>query len=121
MLAALTETRPHRPAHSTEQAAVLLRAEVAAGRLDALAAEAVLGAAGVVALPRWRRDPSGLTEREIEVVRALAHGATNKMIARGLGISPKTVDNQVQSIYPKLGVRTRAGATLAAMERGWLA
>lgn len=120
MLAAMTEARPHRPARSIEEAAALVRAEAAGGRLDATAAEAVLAAAGVAAAPRRRRDPSGLTDREIEVVRALSQGATNKAIARVLGVSPKTVDNQVQSIYLKLGVRTRAGATLAAMERGLL-
>jgi len=121
VVAAMTEARPHRPARSVDEAAVAVRADVAAGRLDAQAAQAVLAAAGAGGAPRRVRDPSGLTGREIEVVRELSHGATNKQIARTLGVSPKTVDNQVQSIYAKLGVRTRAGATLAAMERSLLA
>ena len=41
-----------------------------------------------------------------------------KEIARALGISPKTVDNHAQSIYAKVGVKTRGGATLFAIEHG---
>jgi len=52
------------------------------------------------------------------VLGLIARGNSNKEIARLLGISPKTVDNQVQSVYAKAGVRTRAGATLFAMENG---
>ena len=48
----------------------------------------------------------------------IACGNSNKEIARLLGVAPKTVDNQVQSIYAKADVRTRAGATLFAMENG---
>ena len=72
---------------------------------------------------RFRRTfrPAGLSGREAEVLGLLARGSSNKAIARHLGVSPKTVDNQVQSIYAKAGVRTRAGATLFAMEHGLLA
>ena len=42
------------------------------------------------------------------------------LIGRDLGLSPKTVDNHIQSIYAKLGVKTRGGATLFALERGLL-
>lgn len=120
VFAAMTEDRPHRPAHSRDDAAKFLSAESGAGRLDAAAVDAVLAVAGFRSLPRCPSGPAGLTDREIEVVRALAHGLSNKEIARTLDTSPKTVDNQVQSIYQKLGVRTRAGATLAAMERSLL-
>ena len=80
----------------------------------------MLAAAGVAGSSRRPRELSGLTEREIEVLRVLARGMSNKEIARALGVAPKTIDNQAQSIYTKLAVRTRAGATLAAMERGLL-
>lgn len=120
MFAGMTEARPHRAARTAADAGALLQADARTGRLDMAAVDAVLGAAGVAAAPTRRRDPSGLSDREIEVVRSLARGLSNKEIARALGVSPKTVDNQVQSIYPKLGVRTRAGATLAAMERSLL-
>jgi DNA-binding NarL/FixJ family response regulator len=62
-----------------------------------------------------------LTERELDVLCALARGGTMKQMARELGMAPKTVDHHLQRIYPKLGVSTRAGATLVAMERGYVA
>ncbi len=117
---AMTEERPHRPAHSADIASEMLRAEARAGKLDPQAVAAVLAAAGAGPIPARRRDPSLLTERELDVLNSLARGRSNKEIARDLGSAPKTVDNQVQSIYQKLGVRTRAGATLAAMERSLL-
>jgi HD-GYP domain-containing protein (c-di-GMP phosphodiesterase class II) len=70
---AMREPRPHRPAHSAESAAAQLRGEVRAGRLDAEAVHAVLGAAGH-RVPRRREGPAGLTAREVEVLRLLARG-----------------------------------------------
>ncbi len=69
------------------------------------------------ARPRIGR-PSGLTEREAEVVGLLARGLQTKQIARALGISVKTADRHVQNAYGKIGVSTRAAATLFAMEHG---
>jgi DNA-binding NarL/FixJ family response regulator len=54
------------------------------------------------------------------VLRLLARGQTLKQIAAQLVISPKTVDSHAQHIYTKIGVTTRAGATLFAMEHGLL-
>ncbi len=116
--AAMTEARPHRAAHSPEAAAQELMAEARAGRLDTGAVEAVLAVAGHALAPIRRARPAGLSEREVEVLGLLAHGHSNKAIARLLGVAPKTVGNQVQSIYAKAGLRTRAGATLFAMENG---
>ena len=114
----MVEDRPHRPALAAERAAAALQAEARAGRLDAAAVAAVLAAAGHAT--RRGRPPllAGLTEREIEVLQLLARGRTTKEIARGLGISPKTADNHIQNLYPKIAVRTRAGATLFAIEHG---
>jgi DNA-binding NarL/FixJ family response regulator len=58
-----------------------------------------------------------LTPRELEVLRAMARGLTNKMIARDLDISPHTVKFHVESLLRKLGVRSRTEAVGRAMER----
>jgi HD-GYP domain-containing protein (c-di-GMP phosphodiesterase class II) len=113
---AMTEPRPHRPALSPGEAADALAAEARAGRLAADAVTAVLEAAGQPS-PSLAR-PAGLTERELEVVRLLARGLQTKQVARALGISAKTADYHIQSSYRKMGVSTRAGATLFAMQNG---
>lgn len=117
---ALREDRPHRKAHAADAAARLLLEEAAAGRLDEAACRAVLEAAGAQG-PRRASNPDELTTREVDVLCALARGQSMKQIARTLDIAPKTVDHHLQRIYPKLGVSTRAGATLVAMERGYVA
>jgi HD-GYP domain-containing protein (c-di-GMP phosphodiesterase class II) len=116
---AMREPRPHRPARGAEETAAELRAEVRAGRLDGNAVEAVLGAAGH-RVPRRREGPAGLTPREVEVLRLVARGLSNKEIAERLVISPKTVGNHVEHIYGKIGASTRAGAGLFAMRHGLL-
>jgi HD-GYP domain-containing protein (c-di-GMP phosphodiesterase class II) len=113
------EPRPHREALTPRQAAEALGREVRAGRLDAEAVRAVLEAAGQPS-PRIQR-PAGLTERETDVIGLLARGLQTKQIARSLGISVKTADNHIQNLYAKIGVSTRAAATLFAMQHGLLA
>jgi HD-GYP domain-containing protein (c-di-GMP phosphodiesterase class II) len=115
---AMTEARPYRAAFTPEVAARELQNEARAGRLDANAVASVLESAGHAAASLKRPRPAGLSEREAEVLGLIARGNSNKQIARLLGVSPKTIDNQVQSVYAKAGVRTRAGATLFAMENG---
>jgi len=116
---AMREPRPHRPERSAGEAALELRAEVRAGRLDAEAVEAVLGAAGHRVLRR-REGPAGLTQREVEVLQLLARGLPNKEIAERLVISPKTVANHVEHIYAKIGASSRARAGLFAVQHGLL-
>jgi HD-GYP domain-containing protein (c-di-GMP phosphodiesterase class II) len=116
---AMTEPRPHRERLEPERAAEVLADEATAGRLDPDAVTAVVEAAGQVA-PRIER-PAGLTEREAEVVAMLARGLQTKQVARVLGISVKTADRHVQNAYRKIGVSTRAGATLFAMEHALVA
>lgn len=114
---AMREDRPHRPALSPEQAQAELRAEVEAGRLDARAVDAVLGCA------RGRRPadaPAGLTAREIEVLRWVARGDTNKEVAVRLGISARTVGHHLGHAFGKIGVTTRAAAALFIAEQGLL-
>jgi HD-GYP domain-containing protein (c-di-GMP phosphodiesterase class II) len=116
---AMREPRPHRPARSADEAAEELRADVKRGRLDADAVEAVLGAAGH-RIPRRREGPAGLTAREVEVLRLLARGLSNKEIAGRLVISPKTVANHVEHIYAKIDASSRTRASLFAMQHGLL-
>jgi HD-GYP domain-containing protein (c-di-GMP phosphodiesterase class II) len=117
---AMTSERPYRAALSPEDAAVELRAMSAGGRLDGEAVERVLAAAG------HRRSarpplPGGLTAREAEVLRLLAHGLTTRQVADRLVISAKTADHHVQHVYTKIGVSTRGAAALFAVEHGILA
>lgn len=116
---ALREPRPHRAAQDAGAAGSLVKQEVRAGRLDARAADAVLSAAGGRSV-RSRRpaQPAGLTDREADVLRFLARGHSPRAIAAALSITPKTARNHVQNIYEKLGVSTRAAATLFAVQHG---
>jgi HD-GYP domain-containing protein (c-di-GMP phosphodiesterase class II) len=117
---AMTEARPHRPALSADQAAGELRAGVTQARFDADIADAVLEAAGH-ALRRRRTLPAGLTPREVEVLRLLVRGLSNKEIASELVISRKTAGTHVEHIYAKLGVSNRARASLFAVKHGLMA
>ena len=94
-------------------------AELRTGPFDAQAVEAVLGAAGH-RVPRRREGPAGLTPREVEVLRLLARGLSNKEIAQRLSISPKTVGNHAEHIYAKIDAQSRAAAAYFAMQQGLL-
>jgi len=114
---ALREPRPHRAALSDEAAARVLREEAVAGRLDSEAVGFVLAAAGQGPPPRPTL-PDGLTEREVEVLRLLARGLSNKEIGKALFVSPITVKNHVAHLYEKTGLATRAAAALYAVDKG---
>ena len=64
--------------------------------------------------------PAGLTAREVDVLRLLAQGLTNKQIAEQLVLSPKTVNSHLASIFRKTDVSTRAAATRFAFEQNLL-
>lgn len=115
---AMSEPRPHRPALEPERAAGELRAEAARGRLDPAAVEAVLTTAGHAT--ERPRGPQGLTPRELEVLKLLSVGLRNREIAERMIVSPKTIGRHLENIYAKLGVSTRAAATLQAMQQGLL-
>ncbi|HEU5113194.1 MAG TPA: HD domain-containing phosphohydrolase [Acidimicrobiia bacterium] len=116
VMAALTADRPHRRQYDLEEAARLMEDEVAAGRLDHEAVTAVITAAGGQTTLVRAANPGSLTDREVEVLRLLARGETNRRIGEALFISPKTVGRHVENIYLKIEVSTRAGAALYAME-----
>jgi HD-GYP domain-containing protein (c-di-GMP phosphodiesterase class II) len=116
---AMREPRPHRAALSADAAARELRDEVRAGRLDSDAVEGVLTAAGHRVVRR-REGPAGLTAREVEVLRLLAQGLSNREIAARLVITPKTAGNHIEHIYTKIGATNRTAASLFAMQQGLL-
>lgn len=64
--------------------------------------------------------PDPLTKREIEVLRLMAGGYSNREIAAALGTAEGTVKNHASSILSKLGVRDRTRAVLKALERGYI-
>jgi HD-GYP domain-containing protein (c-di-GMP phosphodiesterase class II) len=113
----MTEARPHRPGRPPVEAAPELRAMVAAGRLDGRAADAVLRAAGH-RVRRRREWPSGMTAREVEVLRLVVRGLSNKEIAHQLLITPKRASSHVEHIYAKIEATNRAQASLYAMKHG---
>ncbi|GAA3160783.1 HD domain-containing protein [Blastococcus jejuensis] len=117
---ALREDRPHRRALAAAAARDVLWREAADGRLDRTAVDALLSADGpAAARPRAPR-PAGLSDREVEVLRLIARGHSNREVARRLWISAKTVGHHVEHIYAKIGVTTRPAAALFAMEHDLL-
>ena len=69
---------------------------------------------------RKRAWPAGLTDREVEVIRLVAIGRTNKEIGGLLGMSPRTAQKHVMNVYAKLGLESRAGLALFAVEHDLL-
>jgi DNA-binding NarL/FixJ family response regulator len=67
---------------------------------------------------RAPESPETLTQREIDVLRLMAKGLSNKEIARDLGIGEKTVKTHVSNILSKLGVLSRTQAALYAIQIG---
>jgi HD-GYP domain-containing protein (c-di-GMP phosphodiesterase class II) len=117
-LQAMTQRRPHRDALTVDQAADQIQHEARDGRLDPDAVEAVVDAAGGALQRKAGFRPAGLSDREVEVLRLMAEGLSNREVARRLYISPRTAEHHVQHIYTKIGVSSRAAAALFAMEHG---
>ena len=61
-----------------------------------------------------------LSPREIEVLRLTARGMTNREIGNALGISHRTVQGHLASVYDKLNVNGRTEAVTEALKRGWI-
>ncbi len=113
---AMTSERPYRKALNREEAVAALESGAADGAFDRKAVKHVLAAEGIRASSTVGANPAGLTDREIEVLRLIVREQSNRQIAETLFISPKTVGRHVENIYSKIGVSTRAGAAVFAME-----
>jgi DNA-binding NarL/FixJ family response regulator len=102
---ALADANDERAAAELQRAAAVAD-EMDAGTIEELA-ERALRSLGV---RTWRRASAGapLTEREQEVARLVAGGATNREIAQVLFLSPKTIEHHVSNVFKKIGVRNRA-------------
>jgi ATP/maltotriose-dependent transcriptional regulator MalT len=87
-------------------------------RPDTAVVDTLASTLGAATAPRVAK--GALTARELEVLRLVACGKTNKAIARELTLSEKTVDRHVSNIFVKAGVATRAAATAFAYEHGLL-
>jgi len=66
-------------------------------------------------VPRRSRT-DGLTDREVEILRRVTSGLTNRQLAEELGVSTRTIDAHLRSVYAKLGVKSRSAATRYAIE-----
>jgi response regulator RpfG family c-di-GMP phosphodiesterase/DNA-binding CsgD family transcriptional regulator len=117
----LIEPRPYRAALAPAAAAEELHREARAGRLESDAVRAVLAAAGHRLSSGRHTGVAGLSVREIEVLRLLARGWSNRRMAEHLIISERTVDHHIRHIYDKIDVSTRAAAALFAMQHHLLA
>ena len=95
-------------------------AEAIAGRYDVDVVHALLDRAPVETKLSNTPLTGLLTEREREVLRWISLGASNKVVAQKLAISPSTVRTHVESVFRKLECGTRAAATLKAAQLGLL-
>lgn len=96
--------------------AALLQPEVQAALVQSYQRPPVVTPAPLPADPQLEL----LSERELDVLRTLARDLTNKEIGARLGISDRTVQVHLANITSKLGVASRTGAVLKALQRGWL-
>ena len=116
-LALLGSDRPEDVLQAIEildRTGALAAVPLARGRLRAL---------GVASVPRGRArttrgNPAGLTDRQLDVLRLVGQGLTNREIAGRLVLSSKTVEHHVGAVFAKLGVTSRAEAAAAARVLG---
>jgi HD-GYP domain-containing protein (c-di-GMP phosphodiesterase class II) len=117
---ALSEARPHRPAFPGADANATLRQLCDRGALCPRAVEAVIASSSGARRRTRASFPAGLSEREVEVLRLVARGLTDKEVAAKLRISHRTVHHHNKHAYDKIGVSTRAAAALFLMENDLL-
>jgi Bacterial regulatory proteins, luxR family len=117
---AMTQDRPHRPRLTPEAASAALVEDARLGRLDPECVRAVIEAAGQPA-PKVRTGwPASLLDREVEVLRLVARGLSNRAIAERPYISPRTAEppTRVTTETPLLG-RTGCARYSVASHSSW--
>ena len=119
MYQAMRETRPHRRPMPASEVAAVLDHEVAKGRLDRDAVTAVLQTADDrERRGRVARHPGGLSDVEIDVLRLVSRGLSDRQVATEMGLPAADVSRHLQFTYEKIGVTTRAAAAMFAMRNG---
>lgn len=88
--------------------------------LPAITERVLRGFSGLPPNRRGLAPASPLTERELEILRLLASGLSNREIARALELADGTVKNHVSNLMSKLGARDRTHAVLKGLELGWM-
>ena len=63
---------------------------------------------------------TGLTDRQLQVLKLVADGLENKQIAAELGLQPRTVESHVASLIAAIGATNRTAAAVTAVRRGWV-
>jgi HD-GYP domain-containing protein (c-di-GMP phosphodiesterase class II) len=118
---ALGQKRPWRDALSASEVAQRLHDETREGRFDGEVVAALIAMRDAPPRGARPRQPTvRLSAREIDVLRSIGRGASNKEAARELDLSPSTVRTHVESVFRKLECSTRAAATLKASALGLL-
>ena len=97
------------------------RVEIEAARAGFERLGAAADARRAAALLQGRPPRRLLTDREVEVLRLVASGSSNRDIAHALHLSEHTVARHMQNVFAKLGVSSRAAAISSAIEQGQLA
>lgn len=106
------------PSAEQERAAAQAESERIEGQLGSEYLMPGLHSPPAATRPRRSAGPAGLTARELEVLRLVAQGKTNRAIAKALVLSESTVANHIFSIFAKTGAENRAAAAAYALRHG---
>ncbi|MCC5815221.1 MAG: HD domain-containing protein [Leptospira sp.] len=117
-IVAMRSNRSYRKAFSETELKKEIYKDVKDGKLCKNTVDAGLESLGYYIKKSKPKNSFGLTEREIEVLQKISQGLTNPEIAKEFKLSPRTIQHHSIHIYNKMGVSSRAGATLLAIQNG---
>lgn len=113
-IVAMQSNRSYRKPLTDPEIKKVLYHEAKGGKLNRDVVDVGLESLGFYIKKSKPKNINGLTDREISVLQKISQGLTNSEIAKELGISPRTIQHHSIHIYNKIGVNSRAGATLFA-------